>query len=196
MSISMVNWKTWAPIIIAIFATISPITLYQIWYKQPDITYQILESYPYSAEDSVTCIILRNVGHATAHDVLLVIESSHPFTKLIIEAPELYENKNVWENQTEAKIWFQRITEGAEITTYASAKTLSPEIEVSITSEEGAGRQHKEPSRLSLAVFMLIEGILIGILILLLVAAKYPKTFARFFGIKKEKKKRRRKRTR
>lgn len=182
----MINWKLLAPIIIGICAVVAPIAL--TLYKTPDLTYQILESYQYSAEESVTCILMRNIGHETAHEVLVRIKSSHPLDELIIESPESYEIINGWENQTEAKISFQRIVEGVDITIYASVKTLSPEIEVSITSEEGAGRQYeeKEKSRLLPIVLMLIGSILLTFGTLLLAAEKYPKFFAKLFGIKKK----------
>lgn len=138
----MINWNAWLPTIVVIIGVIfGGGWWYYELYEKPDLTYQILPPYRYSEDESVTGILLKNVGHDTAHGVRLEINSPYQFIEIIIDSPEEWEKKKEWENATEAIFYFQRITNGVDITIYTSTRAILPQIDVIITSEEGMGHE-------------------------------------------------------
>lgn len=157
-------------LIVSILAIIIPLVfgggLFYKEYNQPNIVYQVLAPYQYTAENSVTAISVQNIGHSTAHDVLLKVNSNQIFSNFYIDSPEAYEFKKGWENNTEMVITFPRITNEITVIMYVTIPTENPDLSITVTSEEGKGRDISTTSGGlidSMKFIILIITILIGL---------------------------------
>ncbi len=143
--------------------------IYKEFYKVPRLSYQILRPYV-KADEKLVPIIFSNDGHANATKVRLTINCNGPITEISKEEiPENFEREKPDQYTLIYKL--DRLTSKIPFTTYLTISSSSdrPINNVTITSDEGSGREYKALAPLSFSdrIILIILSATMGAIIML-----------------------------
>jgi hypothetical protein len=144
---------------------------YNEWYKVPQLTYETLDSYPLSGDESIVPIIIRNEGHEKATNVRITIYTGGNIQIVQQKTPEELRLSN--ENNTLIAT-LSRLVDNTQITLYLKVKTLSskPINEILISSDQGSGGIHETKSQL--ADSLILIGTILTSVGLFMIIRKLP----------------------
>ena len=143
--------------------------VYKEFYKVPRLSYRIIRPYVKGDEKTVP-IIFSNDGHANATNVRITINCNGPIQEISKEEiPENFETERSDQNTLIYKL--DRLTSKIPFTTYLTISSSSdrPISNVTITSDEGSGREYKALAPLSFSdrIMLMIGSAFLGAMILL-----------------------------
>ena len=115
--------------------------VYDHFIDVPRIRYAVLPAYQME-DSSLTGIVLKNTGSATAHEVLMrVAVAGSSIDEYSIQTSELWTAVEGGEGDSLLAVWLDRLPSGSSVTAYLMTSKQGELDTVSVTADEGAGRE-------------------------------------------------------
>ncbi|MBE9593340.1 MAG: hypothetical protein IMF19_07645 [Proteobacteria bacterium] len=138
--VSLKSIKNWIanPFVVALIIALIPSGIIVSLIMQPNVVYEKLPTYQIAETNdthvrSVTCVILKNTGHAPANNIVFAIGSSTFFPELIDIDPPIWHE---YCRERESKIRNQKVysleefADGASFTLHISSQIKNPDITI------------------------------------------------------------------